>query len=149
MVVVNGACDGAPEGAGLGAGVVAIGATGGSTLGEQAANTARQAKGVISIKRLRVGVCIWGFLVWSGLSLGCRGSIARPRTDALTWSNARSHIACASCSVSVRWCTVIAEVAEDSQGSAFFKTAPVRRSKKAYSAFFWARWAESLDLNQN
>jgi hypothetical protein len=32
-------------------------------LGEQAANSARQAKGVISIKRLRVGVCIWGLLV--------------------------------------------------------------------------------------
>ena len=63
MVVVDVACTGAAAGAGLGAGVVAIGATGGSTLGEHAANSARQAKGVISIKRLRVGVCIWGFLV--------------------------------------------------------------------------------------
>ena len=74
---------GADVGAGLGAGVVAIGALCGSTLGEQAANSARPAKGVISIKRLRVGVCIWGFLVWSGLSLGCRGAIARELTDEL------------------------------------------------------------------
>ena len=56
MVVDDGA--GAAEGAGLGAGVVAIGALCGSSLGEQAVNSARQAKGVISIKRLRVGVCI-------------------------------------------------------------------------------------------
>lgn len=64
MIVVSGAF----AGAGLGAGVVAVDALCGSTLGEQAANSARQAKGVISIKRLRVGVCIWGFLVWRGLS---------------------------------------------------------------------------------
>ena len=60
MVVVNGV--GAAAGAGLGAGVVAIGALCGSTLGEQAANSARPAKGVITIKRLRVGVFIWGSL---------------------------------------------------------------------------------------
>ena len=73
MVVVNGA--GAAAGTGPGAGVVAVGALCGSTLGEQAANSARQAKGVISIKRLRVDVCIWGFLFWSGLSLGCQGAV--------------------------------------------------------------------------
>jgi hypothetical protein len=70
MAVVNGACAGTPAGAGLGAGVIAIGATGGSTLGEQAANSARPAKGVISMKRLRVGVCIWRFLFWSGCHEG-------------------------------------------------------------------------------
>jgi hypothetical protein len=69
MVVVTGA--GTAAGAGLAGGVVAIGATGGSTLGEHAANSARQAKGVISTKRLRVGICINGFLIRSDLSLGC------------------------------------------------------------------------------
>ncbi len=115
MVVVNGA--GAAAGAGLGAGVVAIGALCGSTLGEQAANSARQAKGVVSIKRLRVGVCIWGFLVWSGWSLGCQGAIARQRNDALTQSDSRRHIACGSSPVSVRWCTKLTEVTDDSEGS--------------------------------
>ena len=61
MAVFDGA--GAAEGGGFGAGVVAIGTLCGSTLGEQAANSARPAKGVISIKRLRVGVFIWEFLV--------------------------------------------------------------------------------------
>lgn len=75
---------GAAVGAGLGAGVVAIGALCGSTLGEQAANSAKPTKGVISIKRLRVGVFIWGFLVWRGLSLGCQSEMAHQRTDALT-----------------------------------------------------------------
>ena len=76
MVVVTGAGAGAgagagtAAGAGLAGGVVAIAATGGSTLGEHAANSARQAKGVISTKRLRVCICIWGFLVSSGLSFG-------------------------------------------------------------------------------
>lgn len=115
MIVVNGS--GAAAGAGLGVGVVAVGALCGSTLGEQAANSARQAKGVISIKRLRVGVCIWGFLVWSGLSLGCQGAIARQRTDALTQSDSRGHIACGRGSVSVRWCTKLTEVTDDSEGS--------------------------------
>ena len=114
MAVFDGA--GAAVGAGLGAGVVAIGATGGSTLGEQAANNARPAKGVISIKRLRVGVCIWGFLVWSGLSLGCQGAMARQRTNALTQSDSRGDIACGSGSVSVRWCTQLTEVTDDSEG---------------------------------
>ena len=72
MVVVTGAGAGAgtASGAGLAGGVVAIGATGGSTLGEHAANSARQAKGVILTKRLRVCISIWGFLVSSGLSFG-------------------------------------------------------------------------------
>jgi hypothetical protein len=115
MLVVKGA--GAAAGAGLGAGVVAIGALCGSTLGEQAANSARQAKGVISIKRLRVGVCILGFLVWSGLSLGCQGAIARQRTSALTQSDSRGYIACDSGFVSVRCCTNLTEFMDDSKGS--------------------------------
>jgi hypothetical protein len=113
MVVVTGAGAGTAAGAGLAAGADAIGATGGSTLGEHAANSARHAKGVISTKRLRVGVCIWGFLVWSGLSFGCRGAIARHPGDALTWSASRSHVACGSGSVSVRQRTLRGEVTDD------------------------------------
>lgn len=71
MAVFDGAGAGAAAGAGagLGLGAVAIGALCGSTLGEQAANSAKPAKGVISIKRLRVGVFIWRLLVWRGLSV--------------------------------------------------------------------------------
>ena len=107
----------AAAGAGLGAGVVAIGTFCGSTLGEQAANSARPAKGVISIKRLRVGVFIWGFLVRRGVSLGCQSAVARQRTDPLTLSDPRGHIACGSGCVSVRWCTQLTEVMDDSEGS--------------------------------
>jgi hypothetical protein len=86
-------------------------------LGEQAANSARPANGVISIKRLRVGVFIWVFLAWCGLSLGCRSAMARLRTDALTSSDPRRHIACVSGCVSVRWCTQLTEVTDDSECS--------------------------------
>ena len=114
MAVFDGA--GAAVGVGLGAGVVAIGALCGSTLGEQAANSAKPAKGVISIKRLRVGVFIWGFLVWRGLSSGCQSAMARRRNDPVTSSDPRRHIACDSGCVSVRWCTQLTEVTDDSEG---------------------------------
>ena len=114
MAVFDGA--GAAAGAGLGAGVVAIGALCGSTLGEQAANSARPAKGVIAIKRLRVDVFIWGFLVWRGFSLECQSAMARQRTDALTSSDPRRHIACDCGCVSVRWGTQLTEVTDDSEG---------------------------------
>ena len=115
MVVFEAA--GAAVGAGFGAGVVVIGALCGSPLGEQAANNARPAKGVISIKRLRVGVSIWGFLDFRGVSLGCQSAMARQRTDAFTLSDPRRHIACGSGCVSVRWCTQLTEVTDDSKAS--------------------------------
>lgn len=115
MAVFDGA--GAGVGAGFGAGVVAIGALCGSTLGEQAANSARPAKGVISIKRRRVGVFIWEFLVRRGLSSGCQSAMARQRTDAFTLSDPRRHIACDSGCVSVRWFTQLTQATDDSEGS--------------------------------
>ena len=115
MAVFEGA--GAAVGAGFGAGVVAMGALCGSPLGEQAANSARPAKGVISIKRLRVGVSIRGFLVCRGVASGCQSAMARQRTDTFTLSDPRRHIACGSGFVSVRWCTQLTEVADDSDGS--------------------------------
>jgi hypothetical protein len=86
-------------------------------LGEQAANSAKPAKGVISIKRLRVGVFIWGFLVWRGVSSGCQSAMARQRADPLKSSDPRRHIACDSSCVSVRWGTQLTEVTDDSEGS--------------------------------
>ena len=154
MVVVTGVGAGAGTAAGAGLAAGAVGATGCSTLGEHAANSARHAKGVISTKRLRVGVCIWGFLVRSGLSLGCRGAIARHPGDALTWSALRKHVACGSGSVSVRRRTLRGEVADDRERQQSKPSRPPRRRYRQSTVWFrdsqWmsavGRWRLQLPL---